>query len=238
MTRSITAGRIRTAFVVTTLAALLTVGIGLVLATTTPGAEAQSAPGAVTNLTLTRADGTVTANWDAPAGATKYHVTYSSDNRQSWNLAALEHTTNSITFNADNSKTYVVGARAGNDNGQWSGWVNSTPAGPYTPQPPAAPASVTLTRADGTVTASWDAVNGATKYHVTYSTNNKQSWSAPPCGANCGNNVTITGADNSQDLRRSARAPATPPAGAAGATPHRPAPSCRTAETTTRTTTA
>ena len=206
MTRSITAGRIRTAFIVTTLAALLTVGIGLVLATTTPGAEAQSAPGAVTNLTLTRADGTVTANWDAPSGATKYHVTYSSDNRQSWNLAALEHTTNSITFNADNSKTYVVGARAGNDNGQWSGWVNSAPAGPYTPQPPAAPASVTLTRADGTVTASWDAVNGATKYHVTYSTNNKQSWSAPPCGANCGNNVTITGADNAKTYVVAARA--------------------------------
>ena len=206
MTRSITAGRIRTAFIVTTLAALLAIGVGLVLATTTPGAEAQSAPGAVTNLTLTRADGTVTANWDAPAGATKYHVTYSSDNRQSWNLAALEHTTNSITFNADNSKTYVVGARAGNDNGQWSGWVNSAPAGPYTPQPPAAPASVTLTRADGTVTASWDAVNGATKYHVTYSTNNKQSWSAPPCGANCGNNVTITGADNGKTYIVGARA--------------------------------
>ena len=69
--RSITnAGRkARTALVVTVMLALLTVGIGLVLATTTPGAEAQSAPGAVTNLTLTRADGTVTANWEAPAGS-------------------------------------------------------------------------------------------------------------------------------------------------------------------------
>ena len=33
--------------------------------------------------------------------------------------------------------------------------------------PPATPSSVSLTRADGTVTASWPAVSGATKYHVT-----------------------------------------------------------------------
>ena len=35
--------------------------------------------------------------------------------------------------------------------------------------PPAAVGSITVTRHDGTVTASWNAVSGATRYHVTYS---------------------------------------------------------------------
>ena len=122
--------------IVTLLAALAVVGMGIMLALSTPGAEAQSAPGAVNNLTLTRGDGTVTATWDAPGGATKYHVTYTDNGAQSWSLAALEHTTNSITIsNADNSKTYVVGVRAGNQHG-WSGWRNSPSAGPYTPPTP------------------------------------------------------------------------------------------------------
>ena len=43
--------------------------------------------------------------------------------------------TNTLTFNADNAKSYMVGVRAGNDHG-WSGWRNSPQAGPYTPPPP------------------------------------------------------------------------------------------------------
>ena len=57
------------AAIVTLLAALAVAGVGIALALATPGAEAQSVPGAVNNLTLSRADGTVTANWDAPAGS-------------------------------------------------------------------------------------------------------------------------------------------------------------------------
>ena len=41
-------------------------------------------------------------------------------------LAALGHTTNSITIaNADDAKAYIVGVRAGNGAG-WSSWVNSS----------------------------------------------------------------------------------------------------------------
>ena len=105
--------RPKLAGIVTLLAALALVGVGIALALATPGAEAQSAPGAVNNLTLTRADGTVIATWDAPGGATKYHVTYTDNGGQSWSLAALAHTETSITITgADNSKTYVVGVRA------------------------------------------------------------------------------------------------------------------------------
>ena len=182
-----------------------------------PPALGQSeTPATPASVTLTRADGTVTASWDAPSGATKYHVTYSSDNMQSWTAAASpadNHSANSITITgADNGKSYVVGVRAGNDSGQWSGWRNSASAGPYTPDPtptptptptpapPAAPASVTLTRADGTVTASWNAPDGADRYHVTYSSDNEQSWTAAasPADNYSANSVTIRGADNSK----------------------------------------
>ena len=101
------------------------------------GAQAQGAPGNATNIVLTRGDGTITATWDAVSGANKYHVTYTSDGGGSWSLAASEHATNSITISgADNSKTYIVGVRAGNDDG-WGNWRNSPAIGPYIPQPTA-----------------------------------------------------------------------------------------------------
>ena len=151
----------------------------LAIASPSPTVLANSAPATPSSVSLTRADGTVTATWDAPAGAAKYHVTYSSDGRNSWTAAPCGDncTGASITINgADNSKSYVVGVRAGNEHG-WSGWRNSPQAGPYV-TPPAAPESVTLTRADGTLTATWDAPTGADKYHITYSINNKQTWTA------------------------------------------------------------
>ena len=142
-----------------------------------------SPPNAVSSVSLSRADGTVTASWNAPSGATKYHVTY--NDGTGWQAPVPDHRniqTTSISFSVDNAKTVVVGVRAGNEHG-WSGWVNSPASGPYTPpnsppaDPPAAVASVTLTRADGTATASWDAPSGATKYHVTY--NDGSGWQAP-----------------------------------------------------------
>ena len=136
-------------------------------------------------MSLTRADGTVTASWPAVSGATKYHATYSTDGGGSWHAPVDDHTnitTTSITFNADNAKPYIVGLRAGNDNGQWSGWRNSPEAGPYTPpdaNPPAAVGSITLNRSDATLTVSWNAVSGATKYHALYQADGAGDWLPP-----------------------------------------------------------
>ena len=71
-------------------------------------------------MSITRADGTVTASWPAVSGADKYHVAYTTDGSRSWHAPVDNHTdrqTNSITFNGDNSKTYIVGVRAGNNHG-------------------------------------------------------------------------------------------------------------------------
>ena len=164
-----------------------------------PPALGQSeTPATPASVSLTRADGTVTASWDAVSGATKYHVTYSSDNTQSWSAAASpadNHSANSIAITgADNGKSYVVGVRAGNDDDQWSGWRNSASAGPYTPplpDPPPAVSSVSITRADGTLTASWDAPAGATQYHVTYTSDWGQSWTSA-ADAHASTSITIS----------------------------------------------
>ena len=74
-------------------------------------------------------------------GATKYHITYSTDNRASWHAPVEGHrnwASSSITFDADNSKTYIIGVRAGNAYG-WSGWNNSAPSGPPRPYPTRTP---------------------------------------------------------------------------------------------------
>ena len=152
------------------LAALL-LGLLALTALLSASADTQAAsspPGRVDSVTITRANGSLTASWDAPAGATKYHITYSSDSAASWSLGAYDHTTTSLTISADNPKTYIVAVRAGNDAG-WSSWRNSESSGPYTPPaPPATPTSVTVTRSDETLHVSWPAVDGATAYHITY----------------------------------------------------------------------
>ena len=123
---------------------------------------------------------------------------------QSWSAAASpadNHSANSITITgADNAKSYVVGVRAGNDNDQWSGWRNSSPIGSFTPDPtptptptpaPAAVSSVSVTRADGTLTASWNAPAGAAKYHVTYTSDWGQSWTSA-ADAHASTSITIS----------------------------------------------
>ncbi len=168
--------------------------------TTTP-------PETPSKVEVTRADGTLTASWTAVDGATSYHVTYTSDGGASWSLAALNHPDASVTIkDVENSKTYIVGVRARNEAGD-SGWRNSEPAGPYTPPkptpPPApitapdTPSSVTVTRADGTLTASWPAVTGATSYHVTYTSDDGASWSLAALN-HPDASITIRGVENSK----------------------------------------
>ena len=143
--------------------------------------EPPDPPAAPSSVSTTRADGTLTASWNAPDGATGYEIKYSDDGGSSWQTAASDHTETSIAINVANSSTYIVAVRAGNAGG-WSGWRNSSPADPFVPpptNPPNTVASVSVTRTDGSLTADWDAPDGATKYHVTYTDDGGKSWHAP-----------------------------------------------------------
>ena len=97
----------------------------------------------------------------------------------------------------DNAKTYVVGVRASDNGGQWSGWTNSAA---IAPQLPAAPSSVTLTRAAGQLTVTWTAVSAATSYNINISGDGTNSWTRAVSGATgTGNTITKTidsGIDN------------------------------------------
>ena len=165
-----------------------------------PAGASGGAPGTPSSVSVERADGTLTASWPAVSGATGYHITYSSDGKQSWSLAGYDHAETSITIDGvSNSATYIVGVRALNSSGG-SGWRNSPAAGPWTPPPPppppATPESVSVERADGTLTASWPAASGATGYHITYSSDGKQSWSLAAYD-HAGTSITIGGVSNS-----------------------------------------
>ena len=174
-------------------------------------AEAQTSPlDAPAWVSITRGDGTITANWPAVSGATGYHITYKSNFERNWRLAAYDHKDTSITIKgAANFALYTVGVRALNEAGA-SGWRNSPVSGPYLPTfpapptptptpmspPPDAPTSLTVTRGDGSVTATWSAASGATGYHVEHTANYGQSWHLTAYNIPA-TNLTIAGATNS-----------------------------------------
>ena len=138
-------------------------------------ADPIQAPYRPASVTVTRSGTTLTASWDAPDGAAKYHVTYSDDDGLNRAAAGPDDNYSATTIDIpgiDAAKIYIVGVRAGNQYG-WSDWRNSAPNAPAAP---ARPGPITVTRAAGTLTASWDAVDGATKYHITYSSTGGESW--------------------------------------------------------------
>ena len=152
-------------------------------------------PANVTGVTASRRNGYVVASWDAAAGATKYHVTYTDNGGKSWH-APIDNNTNvtstNVTFRGQDGKTYVVGVRAGNDAG-WSAWANSNTV-PAVAAPPVSVGAVKATHHGNSVTARWPAADMATKYHVTYTDNGGSSWSLA-ADAHTGTSITISGAD-------------------------------------------
>ena len=186
-------GRLRPALVATALIAAI---VGWAVFAATP-ADGQSPPAGVGAISVSRDDGTLTASWSAPANAAAYHVTYTTTGGASWALGAMDHAqTNWTLNNADNSATYVVGVRARNSANVWGGWTNSASIGPFTPAPPAGVGTVSVSRGDGTLTASWSAPANAAAYHVTYTTTGGASWALGAMDHDQ-TNWTLNNADNS-----------------------------------------
>ena len=167
-----------------------------------PVAEASSPPDAVSSVSVTRADGSLTASWPAASGADYYQVDYSSDAGKSWSTAALRHPGTSITIGGvKNGASYIVRVQARNADGD-SGWTKSPTAGPYTPPTltaPGAPASVTVARGtfgQRVLNVSWSAVSGAGFYNVRYSDDGGQTWASGPSRVT-GTSAAVTGVNDS-----------------------------------------
>ena len=88
-------------------------------------------PAAVNNLNITSASaGSLSASWSAPpAGADGYHVNYSCNGKQSWQLAALDHTATAITVTdaaITPGQSCIAAVRARKVT-RYGPWTNSTP---------------------------------------------------------------------------------------------------------------
>ena len=135
------------------------------LSSTPPEAQAQETIPAPTNLKVTRSDGKLHVSWSSHEHHDWYHITYSGDNKQSWQAAATDYTSTGIVIgNADNTKTYYVAVRA---RGQlagggyaWSGWTNSSEIAAYDSSSPL-PLNLTITAdSNNLYSADWDDYSG------------------------------------------------------------------------------
>ena len=148
---------------------------------------------------VTRGDGTLSASWAPADGATSYHVGWSDNNGATWHRERTSYVGTTIDFTVpkvDNNKSYAVNVMSTIGDVQ-SVWRYSDFVPPYTTGTPARPAAVTVTRSNGALNVSWNAVNNASTYHITYSSDNKQSWTLAAFGHN-GTSITIDDVDNAK----------------------------------------
>ena len=141
--------------------AINAVGTGAV--SNVANATAGSGPATPESVSATGAYARVGVTWDAVTGATGYTVQWKSGEESFSSARETAVTTNSATVSPlANGAAFMVRVSASNTAGdsEWSGAV--TAATPVL----AAPANVVATRGDGRLDVSWDAVEGAERYKV------------------------------------------------------------------------
>ena len=141
--------------------AINAVGTGAV--SNVANATAGSGPATPESVSATGAYARVGVTWDAVTGATGYTVQWKSGEESFSSARETAVTTNSATVSPlANGAAFMVRVSASNTAGdsEWSGAV--TAATPVL----AAPANVVATRGDGRLDVSWDAVAGAERYKV------------------------------------------------------------------------
>ena len=144
---------------------------------------------------ITRTNGTLRANWNPGEENLTYYAQLFSEppsreggpwvpvGERGW--ISDTHTT---WTDVDNGLSYMVAVRSRDEHGLFSDLVYAPPAGTYEPPPPN---HVTLTRADGTLTATWEEVPGAVAYQVWYTSDGGHSWVYGPT-EHLSNTITLS----------------------------------------------
>ena len=187
---------------------------GLELAQAAFDTASPAVPAAPAGLSAAAGDASVTLTWSDPSDSSitgyEYQVNHNDTDTGkltgwgSW--TAIEgsgaDTTSHAVEGLANGREYRFRMRAQNDAGTSANapeadpwYVSATPQAPAKPVAPETPSSVSVTRADGTLNVSWPAVEGATSYHITYSSDNGASWSLAALN-HPDNRIEITGVDN------------------------------------------
>ncbi len=174
-----------------------------------PAGGPSAAPAAPRNLTTTRTEvsanyWTLRVDWDDVPFATLYDVELSTDNGATWTRESTGLSSSTVSKSlSSGDDDYKARVRARNTNGT-SGWavsaVDLAPNGP-----PAAPASVTVSRSGKTLTVSWTAVPFAAKYNLNTSDNGQVSWARAASGVT-GVTTTLTVASATKDYYVSVQA--------------------------------
>ncbi|MCI8774048.1 MAG: hypothetical protein HFI50_09005, partial [Lachnospiraceae bacterium] len=114
------------------------------------------APAVPANIRKTATERSVTISWNAVSGATGYDLVF---NGTVYNVTGTSKTITGLT--ANKSYPFKVGAKNGSAAGNFTAEMTVT-------TPPAAPSSTSATCTENSVTVSWEAVNGAAGYTVSF----------------------------------------------------------------------
>jgi hypothetical protein len=119
---------------------------------------------------VTAGDGQVTITWTPGAGDTSYNVYYSTIAGQETTagVKVANATSPQVITGLTDATTYYFEVIAVNASGVSSVSAEKSATPNVAPQPPASPTGVKLTPAVGQVALTWNAVVGATSYHVYY----------------------------------------------------------------------
>ncbi len=192
-------------------------------------AQGQQPPGDPASVSLTRADGTLTATWPAVSGRrattsrTAPTAAQAGASPPPTIPPAGAATRASRSAPSRTARPYIVGVRAKNPWGG-SGWLNSAPIDPYAPSAPDTPTGLTATAGDGSVTLTWDDPSNSTIAHYEYQSREAPpasgwgAWTTIPGSGATTTSHTFTGLTNGTEFRFKVRA--VNAAGASGAAPN------------------